>query len=84
MNRIFAISEDKELTDIESGVSREEITGKEVLAAMYSISVDLNFTMELCLDFKDGRMPTLWFSLWQGVNKIEQSYYEKEMKTRHC
>ena len=72
MNRKFAISEDKKLQDIESGVSREEITRKEVLVA----------TMELCSDFKDGRMPTLSFSLWQGVDKIEHSYFEKEMKNQ--
>ena len=82
VNQKFAVSEEKKLLDLENRITREEITKKEVLAAMNSINEDLNFTMELCTDFVDGRLPTLSFSIWQGVDRIEHSYFEKAMKNQ--
>ena len=80
--RKFVVSEDMKKVDIESGITRDEITRKEILIAMNSVNHDLNFTMELCGDFVDGRLPTLSFSIWPGKDKIEHSYFEKSMKNQ--
>ena len=78
----FVVTEEKVKLDLEAGLTREEITRKEILLAMNSINSDLTFTMEMCEDFKDGRLPTLSFSLWPGKERIEHSYYEKSMKNQ--
>ena len=54
VNRKFVLSEEKKLKDMKTGITREEITRKEVLAAMNSVSEDLHFTMELCTDFGEN------------------------------
>ena len=78
----FVLTEKRREQDIEMGLTREQITRKEILIAMNSINSDLNFTMEMCTDFTDGRLPTLSFSLWQGDQKLEHSYFEKSMKNQ--
>ena len=58
-----------------------------MLEIFNSISKDIQFTAETAEDFKDGRIPTLDFSMWmdkvQGENKphnkIRYMYYEKSM-----
>ena len=49
---------------------------------MNSISKDLEFTMELCEDFEDQKLPTLSFSLYLGEDGIEHTYFEKTMKNQ--
>ena len=46
-------SKEAETKDIAEGISREELTRREILAAMNSINEDLSFTMELHTDFND-------------------------------
>ena len=46
---------------------------------MKSVNSDLTFTMELCQDFNDGRIPTLSFSLWSGeANEKPNTGYGKD------
>ena len=49
---------------------------------MNSVSGDLEFTMEICDDFSDKRLPTLSFALYMTKTKIEHTYYEKSMKNQ--
>ena len=53
-----------------------------MLIAMNSVNKDLEFTMELCSDFTDMKLPTLSFSLYMGNEGIEHTYYEKSMKNQ--
>ena len=49
---------------------------------MNSVCSELKFTMELCQDFPDGRLPTLSFSLWLDKKGINHSYFEKSMRNQ--
>ena len=49
---------------------------------MNSVNKDLEFTMELCTDFEDSKLPTLSFSLYMGETGIEHTYFEKSMKNQ--
>ena len=49
---------------------------------MNSVNSDLEFTMELCTDFADNRLPTLSFAMFMTEDKIEHTYYEKVMKNQ--
>ena len=70
----FVRTDETEKIDIESGITRDELTRKEILVSMNSVNPDLQFTMELCRDFGDGRLPTLSFSIWPGKDGVEHSF----------
>ena len=57
----FKVIPELEIEDIDMDRSRQDVTRSEILKAMNSINSDLKFTMELCTDFQDGRLPTLSF-----------------------
>jgi len=78
----FVVDEDSKKADIEAERSREEITRTEILRAMNSISKDLEFTMELCCDFGDMKLPTLSFALFAGKDGLESTYFEKSMRNQ--
>ena len=59
-----------------------ELTKTEMLKAMNDVSADLEFTMELCSDFKDMKLPTLSFSLYATDSGISHTYFEKVMKNQ--
>ena len=63
-------------------MDRIELTRIEMLNAIDSVSPDLDFTMEICEDFEDRKLPTLFFSLFIGDIGIEHTYYEKTMKNQ--
>ena len=78
----FEIDEDLAQIDIGTGMDRDELTRLEVQKAMNSVCDELNFTMELCQDFSDRRLPTLSFSLWLDRKGINHSYFEKTMRNQ--
>ena len=67
---------------MKTGISRNELTRREVQIGMNSVNKDLRFTMELSSDFPDNRLPTLSFSLWEGENSLKHSYFEKGMRNQ--
>ena len=66
-------------------ISRNETTERRMarvcLVAMNSINPDLTFTVEVCSDFPDNRLPTLDFLLWPEWWGINHSFFEKAMRT---
>ena len=74
--------EEEKIADEEANRDRIELTKTEVLKAMNSVSVDLEFTMEICSDFEDNKLPTLSFSLYESEIGISHTYYEKAMKNQ--
>ena len=44
-------------------MSRREVTKREVLRCMNSLSRDIRMTLEMPEDFKDGCLPTLYFRM---------------------
>ena len=44
---------------------------------MNSVNKEWKFTMELCGDFGDNRLPTLSFSIWHDNSGLRHSYLEK-------
>ena len=46
------------------------------------INDDLEFTMELCKDFHDEKLPTLSFAIFAGKNGLKHTYYEKPMRNQ--
>ena len=81
-NGKFSWKKENEEIDVKNELTREEVTRREILKAINSISPNLTFTMELSKDFEDLRLPTLSFSLWEGENSLEHSYYEKGMRNQ--
>ena len=69
---------------------KAELTRREVLKAMNSVSQDLSITIELCDDFEDRKVPTLSFSIFFGEKGDEHTYFEKPIKNQvylwkdHC
>ena len=49
---------------------------------MNKINDDLEFTLELCEDFNDGKLPTLSFALFAGKNGLQHTYFEKAMRNQ--
>ena len=49
---------------------------------MNDVNKDLEFTMELCSDFIDKKLPTLSFSLYITDEGIQHTYFEKNMKNQ--
>ena len=78
----FRVIESCKVEDIKNNRSRREITREEVLKAMNNVNNDLTFTMELCEDFEDKRLPTLSFSMWLEKDGIHHSYFEKSMRNQ--
>ena len=49
---------------------------------MNSINANLKFTVETEDDFKDKKLPTLGFGMWQEKDGIiNYTYFQKEIKT---
>ena len=80
--KMFTIDDDLALIDYGTGVDRDELTKIQVQAAMNSVCSELRFTMELCQEFPDNRLPTLSFSLWLGEKGLNHSYFEKSMRNQ--
>ena len=78
----FTFDRDTAEKDENENVNRDELTRREILCAMNSVNSDLEFTMELCTDFADSKLPTLSFSLYMTKTGIEHTYYEKPMKNQ--
>ena len=53
-----------------------ELTRIEMLKAMNIVNEDLEFTMELCSDFENEKLPTLSFY------GLEHTYFEKSMRNQ--
>ena len=66
----FKVIEEKKIEDEKNGIKREDITRREILKAMNQVNVDPEFTMELCDDFKDKKLPKLLFSLYVENGRI--------------
>ena len=80
--KAFKIVDKERKNDLENERTREDITRSEVLKAMNSVNPDLTFTMELCSDFPNNRLPTLSFAVWPEIDGLHHTYYEKEMKNQ--
>ena len=61
---MFVFNENLVEDDIQSGLTEEQRTEREMKKAMNSISEDLAFTTETEFDFDNRRLPTLSFQLW--------------------
>ena len=70
------------MIDTKENIDRIELTKREVLKAMNDINEDLEFTMELCSDFVDNKLPTLSFSLYAESDGLKHTYFEKLMKNQ--
>ena len=71
-----------EKEDQDRGVSRKEVTKREIEKMMNDINEDLEFTTEMETDFENGRLPTLSFEMWCEKDGIHHSYYEKPMRSQ--
>ena len=76
------LDENAKIEDENIDRDRIELTKTEMLKAMNDVSADLEFTMELCSDFKDMKLPTLSFSLYATDSGISHTYFEKVMKNQ--
>ena len=74
--------ENLESEDIENEICRHNLTRNEMLRAMNSINNDLQFTMEICRDFHEEKLPTLSFSIWPEIDGLKHTYYEKSMRNQ--
>ena len=76
-------AEEEDIVREEQGENKDCFMAMLCLPAMNAINPDLTFTVEVPSDFKDGRLPTLDFSLWMSEDgQLRHSYFEKEMKTQ--
>ena len=78
----FVVIDECKLADVESNRSKQDIIKVEVLKAMNSVNRDLKFTMEVCEDFEDMRLPTLSFSMLPDREGIRHSNFEKSMRNQ--
>ena len=81
--------EEWRIEDTAPGENKEQRTSREILKVMNSIYKNVQFTRETCQDFKNGRLPTLDFTLWieQGEGegaRMLYSFYEKELGSKYC
>ena len=76
------VDEKERKKDIENNRDRIELTKCEMLNVMNDINQDLQFTMELCSDFEDCKLPTLSFSLYAESEGLKHTYFEKLMKNQ--
>ena len=79
---VFEIKVENVEEDRESGITREDLTIREMRTMMNSINSDLEFTTETERDFENKRLPTLSFEMWCTENGISHSYYEKPMRSQ--
>ena len=77
----FVMCEIAKKDDIERKESSERRMARICLVAMNSVNEDLTFTVEVCSDFPDNRMPTLDFLLWLEWWGINHSFFEKSMRS---
>ena len=76
------VDNERRIEDEKEGIKREEITRREILRAMNQVSQDLEFTMELCEDFPDRKLPTLSFSIFAANGFLKTTYFEKSMRNQ--
>ena len=83
--------EEWRVEDTVRGENREQRTSREILKVMNSVYKNIQFTREICQDFRNGRLPTLDFTLWieQGEgektgDRVHYSFYEKELGSKFC
>jgi hypothetical protein len=77
----FIMNEAARKDDLERNETSERRMARICLVAMNSINDDLEFTVEVCGDFQDNRLPTLDFFLWPEWWGINHSFFEKSMRT---
>ena len=66
--------------DLVAGKSDEERTAEILIASMNDIMHFLNFTMEICEQFKNKKLPTLDLQIWvTKEGSVEFDFYEKPM-----
>ena len=67
-----------------AGLTPEDVTFREVLAALKSVSSHLDFTTERPDDFADHWVPTLDFKIGQDHenNRYTHNFYEKPMNSK--
>ena len=70
--------------DEEEKLTPEDVTFREVLAALKSVSKHLDFTTERPSDFADHWVPTLDFKIGQDHerNRYKHNFYEKPMNSK--
>ena len=73
----FVWTREAQEEDDSSGISPEDLTFREVLAALKSISSHLDFTTEKPADFGDQWVPTLDFKIGQDfpANQYVHNYF---------
>ena len=74
----FDWSEKRMVADQNNYICAKKLTETEILRAMNSINVDLQFTSETENDFDKKRLPTLSFELWSTSDGLRHSYFEKK------
>ena len=72
-----------EQEDQQAGLTPEDVTFREVLAALKSVSEKLDFTTERPDDFGDNWVPTLDFKVGQDflMERYTHKFYEKHINT---
>ena len=78
----FDWSEKRMVADQNNYICAKKLTETEILRAMNSINVDLQFTSETENDFDKKRLPTLSFELWSTSDGLRHSYFEKSMRSQ--
>ena len=83
-NGRFEWSEAAKILDEGEGLTPEDVTFREVLVALRSISEHLDFTTERPSDFGHHWVPTLDFKVGQDFqgNRYTHNFYEKPMNTK--
>ena len=80
----FVWTPDAQKEDEEGELTPEDVTFREVLAALKSVSQHLDFTTERPSDFADHWVPTLDFKIGQDHerNRFKHNFYEKPMNSK--
>merc|ERR1711954_575272 len=84
MRNKFEWSQEAQIEDETAGLTPEDVTFREVLSALKSVSEHLDFTTERPADFPDHWVPTLDFKIGQDhvLNRYTHNFYEKPMNTK--
>ena len=77
----FMYSEQARTEDLERNETADRRMARICLVAMNAINEDLEFTIEICSDFTDNRIPTLDFFLWPERWGLNHSFFQKSMRT---
>ena len=77
----FVHSEEAKALDLARGENSERRMARICQVAMNSVNEDLVFTVEVCSDFPDHKLPTLDFLLWPEWWGLNHSFFQKSMRT---